>query len=87
MEIRRVEPERIQPPAASEHGARAENTRRQRLPEQEKHRGREDEEQEHDASQEDAEDKPAVATVYQADGHLHEQPPPDGETHTIDFTV
>lgn len=86
MEIRRVEPERIKPPAASEHGGRVENPRRQRQPDQEKHHGRDDDDQELAAEQEDAGEKPAGATVYQADGHL-EQSPPDGETHTIDFTV
>jgi len=86
MEIRRVEPERIKPPAASEHGARVENPRRQRQPDQEKHREHDDEDQELDSEQEAAEEKPVGATVYQANGHL-ESSPPDGETHTIDFTV
>lgn len=87
MEIRRVEPERIKPPAASEHGGRIENARRQRQPDQEKHRERDDDEdQAFTTEQEDAEEKPVGATVYQADGHL-EPSPPDGETHIIDFTV
>lgn len=85
MEIRRVEAERIKPPAASEHGGHVENMRRQRQPYQEKHREREENEPER-AEQEDVEEKSAAATVYHANGHL-EHPPPDGETHTIDFTV
>jgi len=86
MEIRRVEPERITPPTASEHGARVENTRRQRQPDKEKPRER-DEEQEGAVPQEDEAAEGKSAVVYQADGHLHEQPPPSGETHTIDYTV
>lgn len=87
MDIRRIEPDLIRPPAASEHGARVVNPRRQR----EQPHGNPG--HPHDAPDETPEEQPShqehdtpPVRTYQPDGHVHEEGV-EHERHAIDFTA
>jgi hypothetical protein len=85
IEIRKVEPERIPPPPASDHSGRVQIERRPH--DQAEHEGgkqRRPKPEEELAAEEPA--APSIQT-YDPDGHMEEHDLPGTQTHRIDFTA
>jgi len=87
VEIRRIEPEVIKPPPASERTARVPDATRQHR-QSPRDDGQQHPTPEHDTpSDDETTEPPAAPTTYQADGHVHGPEAPAGETHHIDYTA
>lgn len=85
MEIRRIEPELIHPPKASEHGTRADNERRPGGQSRQRRGHAGDEPEDEHAADAAVDETAPPARTYQPDGHLHQDDAPGGEHHAIDY--